>query len=295
MTLWRRTDLVAAGITGRQITAAVREGRLLRLRRDRYAPAGTHPHVCAAVRWGGRLDCVSLLALLGVFVRESIALHVQLPPDASRVPRPSRSAGVVRHWRPTAAPGDAALVPVDEALCAAVRCQQPRDAVATLDSAWHLGLIDETALAGVFARLPHRYRPLRALLDGRAEAGTETLVRLMLRGLGCRVELQVRIDGVGRVDLLVDGWLIVECDSEAHHGSWQQHKKDRRRDAAAIARGYTPMRLLAEDILFHPDGVLDVLRDTVARRMVPGAAARVHNSGAPRRSRADSRRGAVRG
>ena len=35
-------------------------------------------------------------------------------------------------------------------------------------------------------------------------------MRLMLRGLGCQIEVQVVIPGVGRVDFVVDGWLIVE-------------------------------------------------------------------------------------
>lgn len=86
----RRAHLLAAGATGRQITDAVRDGRLLRLRRDHYLPRDTDPQVCAAVQWGGRLDCVSLLRLLGVFVRERAGLHIQLAPDASRTPRPGR-------------------------------------------------------------------------------------------------------------------------------------------------------------------------------------------------------------
>lgn len=263
VTLLRRADLRATGATGRQITDAVRDGRLLRLRRDRYLAAGAHPAICAAARWGGRLDCVSVLQLFGVFVREAGGLHVQLAPDASRVPRPDDAARVIRHWRTSHAQADAALTPVDEALLAAVRCQHPRDAIATLDSAWHLGVVDEAQLNDLFARLPPRYRSLRRLLDRRAESGTESLVRLMFRAIGCRIELQVSIDGVGRVDLVVDGWLLIECDSEAHHGSWQDHKRDRRRDAAAVALGYTPLRLLAEDILYRPEWVASLLRRTI--------------------------------
>lgn len=263
ISLLRRADLRITGATGRQITDAVRDGRLLRLRRDRYLPAGAHPTICAAARWGGRLDCVSVLQLFGVFVREAGGLHVQLAPDASRVPRPDGAARVIRHWRTSQAAADAALTPLDEALLAAVRCQRPRDAIATLDSAWHVGVVDEAQLNDLFARLPRRYRSLRRLLDRRAESGTESLVRLMLRAIGCRIELQVSIDGVGRVDLVVDGWLLIECDSEAHHGSWQDHKRDRRRDAAAVALGYTPLRLLAEDILYRPEWVASLLRRTI--------------------------------
>jgi hypothetical protein len=48
-------------------------------------------------------------------------------------------------------------------------------------------------------------------VDAWSGAGAETLVRLMLRTVGARFEPQVEVPGVGRVDVLVDGWLIVEC------------------------------------------------------------------------------------
>ena len=39
--------------------------------------------------------------------------------------------------------------------------------------------------------------------------------------LGCDIALQVEFDGVGRVDLVLDGWLVVECDSKQFHASWE--------------------------------------------------------------------------
>ena len=269
--LLSRADLHGAGIRGRAITAAVRQGTLLRPRNGHYLPAPAVACVVEAVRCGGRLDCVSLLSQLGVFVQDSRDLHLQLDPDASRVPEPR--AGTVRHWRPTRADTDATLTPLVEALVQAVLCQPPRAAVATLDSAWHLGLISESEVAEIFSILPRRYRRLRSLLDPRAESGIETLVRLMLRGLGCRIELQARIADVGFVDLLVDGWLIVECDSLRHHGDWHAHKNDRRRDAAAIAQGFTTLRVLAEDVLFRPEWTLEIFRGALRTR--------VQNSGDP--------------
>jgi very-short-patch-repair endonuclease len=246
----------------------------VRPRRGRYLWTHTHDSVKLAVGEGGRLDCVSLLALLGVFVQGSHAPHVQVHPHSTRLP--PTAVGTVRHWRTSHAADDAVITPVVEALVQAVRCQTPRAAIATLDSAWHLRLVDEAGIAAIFAALPRRYRRLRGLLDRRAESGTETLVRLMLRTLGARPELQVKITGVGFVDLLVDGWLIVECDSEAHHADWKQIKADRRRDAAAAAQGYMTLRLLAEDILYRPDWVLGVLRNTLTHG---SPAARVQNSG----------------
>ena len=209
---------------------------------------------------------------------------MQVHPHSTRLPP---SAGrTVRHWRASRAARDAVVAPILEALIQAVLCQTPRAAIASLDSAWHLGVVDKAGIAAVFSALPRRYRRIRPLLDRRAESGTETLVRLMLRTLGLRPELQVEIDGVGFVDLLVEGWLIVECDSEAHHADWKQIKADRRRDAAAAAQGYMTLRLLAEDILYRPDWVLGVLKAVLAQG---SPAARVHNSG--RTGRAEAQKG----
>jgi very-short-patch-repair endonuclease len=96
-------------------------------------------------------------------------------------------------------------------------------------------------------------------------------MRLILRSIRCSFEPQVEIDGVGRVDFLVDEWLIVECDSEAHHGSWAAQKSDRRRDQAAAAQGLATVRPIAEDIMWHRASVRAAVAGLVMLR--PRAAA----------------------
>lgn len=256
--------LERCGLDKRMIRRLVAEGRLVRLRRGRYADPRCHPHVLDAGRAGGRLDCVSLLAILGVFVRERAELHIQFDRGASRIP--PRRHDVTSHWRNGGKPSDDLCADLIGALAQAVRCQSPRDAVATLDSAWHLGVVDEAGMAEVFRRLPRRYQPLRRLLDRRMESGPETLVRLILRGLGCTIDVQVQIPGVGRVDFVVDGWLIVECDSKAHHDGWDAQRRDRRRDIAAAALGYTTIRPMAEDVLYAYDATATALRAVVLTR-----------------------------
>lgn len=235
---------------------------MLRLRRNVYVPLGTNEKLVRAGCLGGRLDCVSLLEELGVFVRGDGRMHIQVDVGSSRLPRPSRD--IRRHWRRTTTEDRLLAAALIEALAQACRCQSPRDAIATLDSAWHLRLVDERGIAAVFALLPRRYRRLRALLDRRSESGPETLLRLMLRGLGCLLEIQVRLTGVGRVDFVVDGWLIVECDSRAHHEGWETQKRDRRRDIAAASLGYTTIRPIAEDILYRPEETLAMLKSVLS-------------------------------
>lgn len=193
------------------------------------------------------MACTSLLVELGVFVLDASAVHVQVDPHATRL-RPVR--GVRLHWTPTRRmPSPRSLrVEVFDALLQSVLCQAPRAAIATLDSAVHRGLIDEAELDELFRQVPVRRRRLRYLVDGRCESGPETFVRLLLRALGLRFECQVWIDGVGRVDFVVEGWLVIECDSRAHHGGWEAQVADRRRDLALAERGYATVRPVAADI-----------------------------------------------
>jgi very-short-patch-repair endonuclease len=73
--------------------------------------------------------------------------------------------------------------------------------------------------------------------------------------------------------LLLDGWLVVECDSRAHHSSWDQQLIDYRRDLALAARGISVLRLAAEDILYSPQRVFEALRALLARGPVRPPAA----------------------
>ncbi len=267
-----------AHMSRRAIDRELVQGALIRVRKGTFLPGDCPAPLVEAARRGGRLDCVSLLRALGVFVLDREGpMHIQMERGTTRAA--PRSAGVVRHWRQTRALRGALHADLVEALAQACRCQEPRAALATLDSAWHLGLVGEADLTEIFRRLPQRYRALHPLLDRRSESGSETMMRLLLRALGVTLELQVVIVGVGRVDFLVDGWLIIECDSEAHHAGWDAQRRDRRRDLAAAALGYTTIRPIAEDIMHDPERVLRAVRGLLAARRS------VHNVGNPRARR----------
>lgn len=261
-TVFTRADLRSAGLRGRELTALVRSGRLLRLRRDRYARPDVDPVVAEAVRIGGRVTCVSLLQLLGVFVLAAHGVHVQVDPHSSRLGRRDADAHRV-HWAEDGAASALHVTSLDTAVRHAVRCQSPRALVATLDSLLHQRLITMDELRAIFARLPQRFGAVLALADASSESGPETFVRLLLRSLGASFETQVHIPGVGRVDFVVDGWLIVECDSRAFHEGWAKQQRDRARDMAAARLGYVTIRPLAADILSDPAGTREALREVL--------------------------------
>lgn len=272
-----RSDLTRAGMSKRRIRRAVIDGELVRVRRDRYMSCEAAEVLRQAVRVGGRLTCLSLPQLLGVFVFENARLHVHVVRGASRLRSSAEQGSVllsrreraeVLHWMPLlqAAASDSAVVGILDALAHAVLCQSPRNAVATIDSALNKKLIRSSDLAMLFAALPRRFAVLRPLADGRAQSGPETLVRLWVRGLGCIAVPQVKFAGIGTVDLVVDGWLVIECDSQKFHSDWKQQLKDYRRDLALARRGYVVLRLAAEDILYNPEEVLAALRGVVGAR-----------------------------
>ncbi|UUT35769.1 endonuclease domain-containing protein [Microbacterium elymi] len=254
--------LAEQGIARRQVAALVAGEQLIRfaqrpLCRPRH-PGRARP---------GRSPRGSARLRLAAELAGDLRAHARRPACAGAAEgEPAARSGAGRHpalaaeFTPTRRPGRRCRrgtgpgLPVPAA----------RHALATMDSAWHHGIVDEKKINAVFARLPRRFRRLRGLLDKRAESGPETLVRLMLRGLGCDAVVQVRIPRVGRVDIVVDGWLIVECDSEEFHSGWTAQKRDRRRDLEAAAQGYTTIRLLAEDILYHPERVLAALKAVLA-------------------------------
>lgn len=270
----RRHELVSAGATSSGLTAAVRGGFLLRVRRDHYALPDTSRPIVEAVRVGGQLACVSALRSLGIFGFDT-ATHIHLPRAASRLRSPaSRSipltphnrAGARMHWWPLLDPSDGTEVRVGlvDALAQAVRCQQPPHAIASLDNALHLGAITEHDIAEIFHHLPPRLQSLKNRVDGRSEAGQETVLRCALLAAGLRVDLQVVFPDVGRVDLVVEGRLVVEADSRSAHDGWDLHVRDRDRDIDLARRGLMSLRPAYNRIMFDTGAVVDAVLSLLA-------------------------------
>ncbi len=265
-----RADLRAAGWRRGDIDRALAEGTLIRARRDHYVDPSLPPAAIDAIRVGGVVTCLSFLQLSGVFVFSNRALHVRVPVTASRLRAPESrrarlpltSRKVVVHWTDEhcASLATEFRQSIVDALILAVRCSSPRHAVATLDSALNTGLAAESDIRDVFAALPVRYRFLEGLVDGRAQSGPESLLRLLLRSLGCSVELQVHFPGVGFTDLLVDDWLVIEVDGQGNHGGWAAARRDRRRDLLLAARGFTTLRPTAAQVLYEPELVLAAVK-----------------------------------
>jgi hypothetical protein len=265
-----RAELLDAGATPRLLTTAVRGGRLLRVRRDHYALPGTTRSILQAVRIGGRIGCISALEGAGVFAFDKTFTHAHLDREASRTRHPNHRNrrltagerdGVVVHWGELLDRYDGSRwsIGTRDALAQVLRCQHPWHAVASIDNALFLGVIGKTELADIFAHVPGNLQRLRELVDGRAEAGQETVLRLILREAGLDYEIQVTVAGVGRVDFIVEGCLVVEADSRLAHDGWDLHLRDRNRDIDLARLGYMSLRPAYQRTMFAPNDVREAV------------------------------------
>jgi very-short-patch-repair endonuclease len=249
-------QLEAAGWSERRRAALVRSGHILRVRRGYYALPGTSLPVLQAIRMGGRLGCITAARELGVWSAESTATHIALDPHASRI-RWGGPPSVV-HWSEVVAASSGTIhsVGIVDALVQTVRCQPGNLAVASIDSALNLGLIDERDVALVAAAVPQSLRTLVARSDGRSMSGLETIVRLLAQDAGLQVEPQVRFVGIGVVDLVIEACVVVETDGRDFHETTEYQRRDFARDAALVRRGYTVLRFNYRQVVHEPEGVL---------------------------------------
>ncbi|CAN5345615.1 hypothetical protein BH09ACT4_BH09ACT4_06780 [soil metagenome] len=229
-------QLRASGLSQQAIADAVARGDLQHLRRGIYAVRHTAPNVVTAARLGGTVSCASALAAHGVWTMPS-GLHVRVPADSLR----ATAAHVERVHRRGLSPGAVGIDPLLVALEIAAGCLGDLALVVAIDSALHLGLVSMHHVEGLLLSTG-RGRRLLGRIDGRAESGIESIARVRLRARGIRLRTQVRIDGVGRVDILIGDRLVVELDGEQWHDRPSTFESDRVRDAALVVKGYLVLR-----------------------------------------------------
>ncbi|OCG73861.1 type IV toxin-antitoxin system AbiEi family antitoxin domain-containing protein [Microbacterium sediminis] len=235
----RSSDLFAAGATKNDVRRSAAAGEIVMVRRGLYVLPGLPPTLRDAAHHGGALTCQSALRHRGVWVldREGPP-HVWLGAHGREHSHPG--CRCVVHWR-DGAPA-LGVLDVASALVHYYRCGGSEAFFVALESALRLGQIGPAQRAWIRHRLPRSARWLVDFAVPTSDSGLESLVRLRLRALGIETAAQVRIAGVGRVDLLIDGVIIIELDGEENHADPAKRHRDLRRDAAATARGYTPLR-----------------------------------------------------
>jgi very-short-patch-repair endonuclease len=260
-----RSQLRALGHSPYVIRAAIAHGTVTAIGRDWLAGRDAPPAAMRAVARRGVLGGASALESYGIWVTESTELCIATPHSASRLP--PLQPGEFRVWCRSLAPRGAISwrATVDDALAQYIATLVEADhVVATIDSALNRRLIAPSELDRLFARLPRRFRRLRRAVDGRAESGLESLLRRACEREGWHIEIQVTIDGVGRVDLLIDGWLVIEADGSRWHDNREAARRDRARNGALVVRGYRWHRFGYEQVMYDIEGCIRVIRALVA-------------------------------
>lgn len=162
---------------------------------------------------------------------------------AGRTSRRSASPGstspISHYYGGTPTPGAASI---ERALLHLRRCAGDEAFFAAYESAWRTGKLSRPARVRIRAALPRVAHWLVDLARADADSGLESLLRLRLHLLGIRLECQVKIDGVGRVDFVIAHRIILEADGDENHGSSSSRHRDRMRDAIASRLGYETLR-----------------------------------------------------
>lgn len=215
-------ELITRGVTRQQIRALVRQGSLARVRHGWYCTPEHDAKVLTAVQVGGAVSCVTALAMAGVWHPDGFRrIHIRRAWAKSGGPK---AAGCYPYGEKP--PVKTAVDPLDVALRCAARCVDGETFIVLLDSIMHNRLATRTQLESALVKAPERVRALLNMTDA-AEAGTESICRIRLRRRGITVRTQVWITARRRVDLVIGDRLIIECDSRAHHSSWEQQEGDR--------------------------------------------------------------------
>ena len=145
----------------------------------------------------------------------------------------STAAGPTTDWR----------VSMADAIIRFAAKESDEQIVAAMESAVHTRRLSRAVVMSLFQWLPRRQRRLAARLNFLGESGMETIVRMRLESLGLHVVQQVRIGG-DRVDLVIDGWLIIELDGD----EWHNPVDDRIRTNRLIRAGYRMLRFGYQEV-----------------------------------------------
>lgn len=253
--LMRTSTLRELGHHQHAVESAVARGDIHRICHNWVGTSSAPQIAVTAILNRGKLTGSTALASYGIWDGLDRGVHVSVPRNSHGPVRTSRTPiarfeveeyprhGVRRHWLVERNPDPAGFewrTSVVDALIRVAHDVPAEQFIACVESALHVGALSPAGVPLVFDALPRRFRRLRRHIEPLAESGLETIARLRLARFVDDIRVQVCIDGIkpngrrGRVDLLLDGWLVIELDGEAFH----EQGRDRLRNSALVRRGY---------------------------------------------------------
>jgi len=281
-------DAARVAVSAVQLDGLARSGRLVRVRRGAYVLRETLASASPEQRYRLRtkavlrsrpaLDAASHHAALLLAGVDTYRVDLDIVDLVSAVRSTRVRSGVRTH--PSSGLGVEVVdgwsrVLLPTALCQVAGASGIVAAVASMDDALHDRRCTVGQLWSAVLQLPdhHRSAAGRAidLADPASESVGETRTRLLLRDLGFEVVSQrVLTDGrrfVGRVDLLVDGVVVVEFDGLVKYAGQDGRRAlaaEKARESAIVDLGYEVVRLVWAD-LANPAEVARRVRLALAR------------------------------
>lgn len=253
-------SVLAGGAGEEDLRRAVRRGEILRVERGVLALPGADPELVAAKQSRALLTCVSAAPRYGLWVLQPATVPHYWHGNGRR------TIGCVSHRTALTRPAPGAVAALPDVLLHALLCLPPLESLVMVESACNRGDIDPGfLLRHLRGNRCGKARDVVARVECGADSLLETLARVLFRDAGIVTETQVWIEGIGRVDFLLEGFLIVEIDGLAFHLESRQFKKDRRRDNAAMVQGFPVLRFFYDDVVYGPDRVLAQVREVLAR------------------------------
>ncbi|VXC31399.1 conserved hypothetical protein [Arthrobacter sp. 9AX] len=251
--------MLAAGATDADLRLAVRRGQVLRLERGLLAVPDADAELVAAGRARGLLTCVSAAPAYGLWqLRSPGRPHYWQSNGRSAARCVSHRVALTQPAR------HRTLAALPDVLLHALLCLPELESLVMVESACNRGDIDPTyLLRHLHGSRCGQARNVVSKIECGADSLLETLARVLFREAGILTETQVWIDGIGRVDFLLEGFLIVEIDGLAFHLEARQFKKDRRRDNSAILQGLPVLRFFYDDVVHAPESVLTQVREVL--------------------------------
>lgn len=261
----RTGQLLAAGYSRTEIAQLANTG-VRQPRRGVFVLPNCRPELQAAIRNNARVSCASAAAHYGLWLREA-------PAQYHLACNHGHGTGFIRH-RTVRFDGHPVLpiAGIEDVVLHATTCLAPPASTAIATSAMRLhGVPLELLKAQLTA--DRCGRALKALhqLDLRAESIVEVDAQHLFRINGLGYDAQVYLPGIGRVDFLIEGFLIVEVDGFAFHSSREALRRDLGRNNASTLAGFAVLRYMPEHIWFDPQRVLAEIRAVLARHSRPAS------------------------
>lgn len=253
----RTGQLLAAGYSRRDIArlaALVRQPR-----RGIFTLPDCRPEFLAAVLNDARVTCASAATHYGLWLRGA--------PDSHHLAcNHGHGGGFIRHRTIRfGAPAGPPVAAVEDVVLHALGCLAPPASTAIATSAMRLlGVPREVLADQLRADRSGTARTVLRELDLRAESIVEVDAIHLFRTNGISYEAQVFLAGIGRVDFLLAGFLIVEVDGFAFHSGREALRRDLGRNNASTLNGFAVLRYMPEHLWFEPERVVAEIRAALA-------------------------------